>query len=235
MNVYRNKIKSLKKKKDIVKIIKRQIHYHALGKMGIRINIYKNTGNEWIDIFNNMKADKLDIIEFLSKREAFGDYQHEEYRFTNDINTFTYTIVVIFPIKINNVITELTASCILQKATYPDLKFGNVWWLHEVAKFPLDTKPSLIPIMMTIAEEIIKQKSDKLYLLVKYPKNDLSEKSYQQKMDDFNWLSKRYNSVYNYKVLNKYKKIQLYNNVYMVMYKQLKTKRFKKTLKVNTI
>ena len=62
------------------------------------VNIYKNTGNEWIDIFNNMKADKLDIIEFLSKREAFGDYQHEEYRFTNDINTFTYTIVVIFPI-----------------------------------------------------------------------------------------------------------------------------------------
>ena len=233
MNVYRNKIKSLKKKKDIVKIIKRKIHFHALSKLGVRINIYKNLGNKWLDIFNNLKADKLDIIEFLSKREAFGNYQNEEYRFTNDINTFTYTIVVIFPIKINNVITELTASCILQKATYPDVKIGNVWWLHEVAKFPLHTKPSLIPIMMTIAEEIINQKSSKLYLLVKYPKNDLSEKSYQQKMDDFNWLSKRYNSVYHYKVLNKYKKIQIYNNIYMIMYKHLnKMNSSKKTVKV---
>ena len=231
MNLFRSKkIKSLKKKKDIVKIIKRKIHFHALSKLGVRINIYKNIGNQWIDIFNNLKADKLDIIEFLSKREAFGDYQNEEYRFTNDINTFTYTIVVTFPVKVNDSITELTASCILQKTLYPNVDIGNVWWLHEVAKFPLNTNPSLIPIMLTIAEEIIKQKSNKLYLLVKYPKPDPFEKDFQKKMDDFEWLFKRYKKVYHYNYIKKFKKVQIYENVYMIMYKNFK-KRKRKTLK----
>lgn len=241
MNFYKSRLKSKKKnplrrkllKKNIIKLIKKKIHFHALEKLGLNINIYKNLGGEWQDMFNDLKADTEEIIDFLARRQAFGIYQKEKERFYKDVFNFSYVIVVTFPVKINNMVTNMTASCILQKTWYPNVNIGTVWWIHEVAKFPLHTQPSLIPIMMNIAEEIIKHKNEKLYLLVKYPKIDSTEKSYQQKMDDFNWLSNRYKSVYNYKILPNYQKTPIYENVYMIMYKNLNKKNItKKTLKI---